>query len=471
LLNTRGNTRAKVNALVGLAIILLIAFCLSSCASYTARALRMRELLSEEDYEKTLQKVEKIDKNTSALLYLYEKGLVLHNEGSFEESNQSFEKSDLLLEDLYTRSVSREVGALVTSDVIIKYRGERFEAALIHYYKILNYLYLGQPEEALVECRKLNHKLQTFLDQEGSYYVNDPFLQYLTGMIYLMEGEHVDANVSLRVALEWYQKLHEAYQVEIPELLYCDLVKSAEALGESEEAELYRKECGRPGGKADDDDWGAVNIFLECGYVPFKREVNIVLPIFKDEVSDDWDKDALAVTLADRHGAPVVYGREVEYLLKVSIPEMVVELSRFGYAKIRTVNPEGPYGREVSTTLVENPANLALSAFEERKATILLKTVLRGLAKYLGTSKAEEEKGWLFGWIVNLFGVATETADTRSWTTLPEKILMARLELPEGQYDISVDVFGVSEELVESFTIPDVNIRAGRTTFLNYRVH
>lgn len=471
MLNMRGSTRAKVDVFIGLATILLIAFSLSSCASYTARALRMRELLSQEDYEKTLQKVEKIDKKTSALLYLYEKGLVLHNEGSFEESNRCFEESDLLLEDLYTRSVSREVGALVTSDVIIKYRGERFESALIHYYKILNYLYLGQPEEALVECRKLNHKLQTFLDQEGSYYVNDPFLQYLTGMVYFMEGEHVDANVSLRVALEWYQKLHQAYQVEIPELLYCDLVKSAQALGELEEAALYRKECERTGDEAADDDWGAVNIFLECGYVPFKREINIVLPIYKDEVSDDWDKDALAVTLAGRHGEPVVHGREIEYLLRVSIPEMVVEPSRFEYAKIRTVNPDGSFGKEVSTTLVENPGNLAWRAFEERKATILLKTVLRGLAKYLGTSKAEKSKGKLFGWIVNLFGVATESADTRSWTTLPEKILMARLELPEGDYEISVDVFGFSQELVESFSIPDVNIRADRTTFLNYRVY
>ena len=71
MLNTRGSTRAKINAPVGLVAILLIALSLSSCASYTARALRMRELLSEEAYDKTLQKVEKIDKNTSALLYLY----------------------------------------------------------------------------------------------------------------------------------------------------------------------------------------------------------------------------------------------------------------------------------------------------------------------------------------------------------------------------------------------------------------
>ena len=173
---------------------------LQACTANMAYSPLVKESLEQQDLETALAGAEKIDQKFSKLLYLYEKGLLLHYANRYEESNAALEMSEGIYDGLYTKSLSRVVGSLFTSDNVNDYRGEQFEAALIHYYKILNYLYLSQPEGALVECRKLNHQLETFSASGDSVFVNDPFLQYLTGMVFFDQGELNDADVSFRAA-------------------------------------------------------------------------------------------------------------------------------------------------------------------------------------------------------------------------------------------------------------------------------
>ncbi|UCH84926.1 MAG: hypothetical protein JSW50_04350, partial [Candidatus Latescibacterota bacterium] len=150
--------RIAGSRLVMSAVLLSLA-AIAACTSQMTHSPQVKDDLIDQDYESALRFVEKIDKSTSELLYLYEKGLILHYDNEWVESNLALESAEDLYEDLYTKSLSRVVGSLFTSDNVLKYRGERFEAALIHYYKILNYLYLDDPEGALVECRKLNNRL------------------------------------------------------------------------------------------------------------------------------------------------------------------------------------------------------------------------------------------------------------------------------------------------------------------------
>jgi hypothetical protein len=116
-------------------------------------------------------------------------------------------------------------------------------------------------------------------------------------------------------------------------------------------------------------------------------------------------------------------------------------------------------------------ASMARRSFEEHQAALFLRAIARGLAKYLAKIKAEKEGGEAAGWAANILGVVTEVADTRSWSTLPEKILLAQLDLPEGRYAIHVGLFDRAGRLDDDFVIPDVEIRRGRDTFLNYRVY
>jgi len=462
------------------AFALLLVLLTGACSTYHKRSVEIKRSFTDSDFEQALERVDAIDRGTSELLYLYEKGLILHYNNQYAESNEVFERAELLLEELYTKSVTRELAALAVSDNIAKYRGTSYEAILVNYYKILNYLLLGDLEGALVECRRVNRKLEFLRDTEGVFFANDPFIQYLTGMVYSTARELNDADVSYRVAAGEYEELAPDYGVDVPDLLYCDRRETARLLGDTQPEDTVAVACpGAPG-----PDEGVLNLFLECGFVAHKQERKIILPIFKDD--DTSDIDALAEVLAAREGVAVVSydrSRKIDYVLKVAVPVMVPTPVAWDRAVIRPhykAPPDSGSGGDnnaipvtgeagVRTDVVENVDSYALAAFEEAYGKILFRTVVRALTKYAAKEGASE-KDEALGWLVNWVNVATETADTREWTTLPEKILMARLVLPAGRYDLRVGLFDASGRNIDDILIEDVIIDPGRTSFLNHRI-
>ena len=442
----------------------------AGCTTYARRSRDLRLQLAAQNYEAALQGLEAINNGGSRLLYHYERGLVLHYQNRFAESNAALDQAELVLEDLYTRDLTREVAAFVTSDNLVQYRGERFEAGILHYYKIMNYLHLGLEEEAAVECRRLNHRLQVFGDQDGSYYRNDPFLQYLTGLVYSLVGQHADANVSLRAALAAYRSLRQAYGVEFPAALACDLRDNAALVGGAADAEAAAAatRCAPLDSAA--ARLGTLNLFLEVGYVPARLESKIFLPIYKNEIKEDLDHAAFARDLARRRGRPVARELKLEYLLEVAMPVLAATPTPVEYSRVRPVAADGTSLAPATTDLVENLAPLAAQAFQEHEGEILVRAVVRSLAKYLATRETKKKSGDVAGWAMNAMGLATETADTRGWSTLPEKILMSRLRLPEGKYSLEVELLDRSGRHQGELRIPDIAIRRGQSAFLNYRV-
>lgn len=440
----------------------------TACTSQMVRSPYVKDYVDRQDFAAALDEIEQIDKGNSRLLYLYEKGIVLHYSGRYGESSAALEEAEHLFDDLYTKSLSREVGAMLSSDNLIQYRGERFEAALVHYYKMLNYLFESDTEGALVECRKLDNRFKTFSQSDDSVYVNDPFLQYLTGMVYLDGGELADADVSLRSALEAYGVLGERYALEVPATLRCDLARCATLLGDRDAVDRYAENAEGCDPNEGNPGYGAVIVFLECGYAPSKVEQNIVLPIYKGEVHDDTDADRFAATLTNRYGEPINEDIELDYVLRVAMPELVSSPEPFAAAWVRVAVEGRP--REAPARVVENLDALAFEAFEARRSGILLKTVSRALAKYLA-KEGVDDKSELAGWIVNLFNVATESADVRTWATLPQTIRMGKLVLPAGTYDLEIVLGSAATEMNESYVIEDVEITSGRSTFLNFRIN
>lgn len=460
---------------VGVAVLALCALVLAGCSSYVERSTLIKQALLAEDYEKALGNVEEIDRSTSELLYLYEKGLVLHYQDRFVESNEVFEQAELLLEDLYTKSVTRELAALVVKDDIAKYRGDPFEAVLVNYYKILNYLHLGDIEGALVECRRVNRKLQMIIDAGEESYENDPFLQYLTAMVYDAAGDIEDAAVSYRAAAEAYEDLRADGGASPPPSLLCDAARNASRLGDAEAAGQYEGDA--PGDcPPRERERGALNVFLESGYVTHKTEESVVIPIYEDD--DDYDDhDTFAVTLAERRHMARRKGVKVTQVVKIAMPVLVEDPVPFHHAVLRARPAGADADRhhespvvEARTTLVEDVGVHARHAFTAKEGKILVRTIIRALAKLAAQNKAED-KDTALGVLVNIFNVATETADTRSWSTLPQRIDMARLQLPAGTWDVDVTLYNGSDERLDEFTITDVVVQSGESSFINYRVY
>lgn len=444
---------------------LVVFFLLTGCSSYSTRVTDVRKLLAQGELDAALEKAEATQAGSSEVLFLMEKGLILHYAGRFEESNAAFERAELLIDDLYTKSLTKELGAFITSDNVRDYDGEEFERVWINYYRALNYIHLGMRDEALVECRKVNQKLKRYADDKGSgetAYPEDPFIQYLTGLLYEWGGEVNDAFISYRIAEESYLRHAAAFGVEMPPDLPCSLLRTSKRLGFSDEYRQYSEKYPELSWEETyaDSGYGALVILHENGYIPFKIEQNITVPIFE---SDHWDKDEeFAATLARRSNGYNSRNRKVKYWLRVALPQYAPGDPRIAYGRVSAG------GEQSHTVTVEDLGAIARRTFEEKYGTILLRSMVRALTKY-GAHEFVDKKSEALGILSNIVAVATESADTRSWLTLPSALGLARLSLPAGEHNVELVFYDQNGLEVQRGTIPGVEVRSGDVTFINYR--
>jgi len=435
---------------------------LSGCAAYYAVGMGgPLKKLSRGDYAGALEKLEKHTGDTNKLLYRLEKGLILHYQGEYEMSNRQFARAEALVDQHYTRSVSREVASLLTNDAIRAYSGEEFERVLIHYYRALNYWYLGDPEGALVECRKANLRLADFaLAAEYELtYKNDAFLQYLTGLLYESQREWNDAYVAYKNAASGYAAYEEAFGLSMPRSLAQDLVRLADRLGYQEDVYQFTHDysVGLPG-TARQGRAHAV-VLAESGFVARKDEYEISVPITSNARGPDiWMVSERSVY---RYHHPYLGGK-VKYWLRAALPQYESVPSA-----VKGVRVSGG-GRSAAAFPVEDLDAIARRTLEEKEDTILLRTVARGIAKYAATKAAEKKSDWL-GILVNLFGAGTEAADTRGWLSLPRTVWMGRLDLEPGTTDVVVEFLNSAGRVVETQTFAAVQAAPGETVFLSHR--
>jgi hypothetical protein len=441
------------------AALLLLAGCAAGYSSLMRSPLKR---LERRDYEGALARLEKPEGKTNKLLYRLERGLIFHYQGQYAASNQEFEKAETLIDELYTRSVSRQLASLVTNDAVIPYSGEEFERAYIHYYRALNYAYLGAPEDALVECRKANLRLADYA-QAADYqlsYKNDAFIQYMTGLFYEAQGEWNDAYVSYKDAEQGYQAYQQAFGLAMPPTLHVDLARLAGRLGFAEERAEHLQRYGLDPQDLAPTGGGQVVVFVEQGFVARKRQREIQVPLLKnDDTQEVWN---LSDQLCYRYYHPHPFYAEVDYWLKVALPVYQALPSQVHGARL------SGGGQAVQGVLVADLDAIAFKTLAEKENSILAKTLARALSKYLLTKKVEKENealGALFNWI----GFATEAADTRSWLSLPSRVSLARFSLPAGTVDLTLELLDGRGQTVETQVFPGVQVAAGKTLFLNYR--
>jgi hypothetical protein len=436
-------------------VVMPAALVVAGCSTYSAQSPLIRQALEAQDYEKAIKLTDKISQSNSELLYCLELATIQHEKGDYAQSNATFQRAEQVIDELYTKSISREVGAVLVNENMSQYRGDAFEAVLVNYYRILNYLFLEQTADALVECRKLNQKLQLIHDAGETYFVDDPFLQYLTALVYERGAEIQTAEVSYRRACELYDS---DSTLVCPPSLHCDAAANALRVGDRAQAAEYGKRAQCPEAVPGQ---GRVLVLVELGAVAHKEEASITLPIFNTDRFSN--QQAYTYQLAQRAGQQYD-PRIVKYWLHIALPVVQEDPPLHTRAVVRatamtgtTAEPRVDKPREVNAVYVEDLDYQANRAYKEKQGSVFLRAIARALAKYLASDAASKQDTGL-GSLVNLLGVVTERADTRSWTTLPRSIQAARLDLDPGKYKIDVDLIDARGGLLvhQSFDAVDV---------------
>ena len=421
--------------------------------------------MERRDWEGALRKLDKPLGDTNMLLYRLEKGLILHYAGNYTGSNGQFEKAEKLIDRHYTRSISREVAALLTNDAIRAYSGEEFERVLIHYYRALNYHYLGDHQGALVECRKANLRLSDFAEaaEYELSYANDAFMQYLTGLFYEAGDEVNDAYISYRDAAKGYAAYEDAFGLApaaAPWPPTC-AAPPAELGFEPEwdgaagalEASIPEASGAPPPGP------GTVTVFAEAGFVGRKGQNEINVPITG------------GAAISRRSGrsptgpsGTTITGTRARWSTGCAWPCPCTSRPPARSAGVRLRAGDV----EARGWLVQDLDAIAGRTLRDKEDVILRRTVARAVAKWLATEAAEEESEVL-GALINLFGVGTEAADTRSWLSLPRTIWMARIRMPPGTQEVVLEFINAQGGVVDRHEFTGVQAGGEHPVFLSWR--
>ncbi|MGC9983385.1 MAG: hypothetical protein ABSF35_07110 [Polyangia bacterium] len=388
-------------------------------------------------------------KGVDQVVDLMDRGMVLHMMGRPAESNQRLEAAERRIDELFTAHVKDELEAIAWNDSAKSYAGEEFERIMVNIVMGLNYLSMGQPQEAMVEVRKVNHKLQLYADRLARHeiknytYKADAFAHYLAGLISESAGEANDALVSYRDAANAYAQFERSYGIHQPRQLRTDIQRLSSELGVvdtgSNLAPNSPHEAPVPGEPAPHAaDTGELVVIAGVGRVAHK-------------VSKKW-------TVTDPQGDT----------LSVTYPEFVP--SQF-VARRLSIRLED--GRSVKAEPVHNLSAVASKNLADRNAEVKAKAVGKALLRYAlkkaagvaaGSNKTTTALvGKASNFALNAVD-AIEVADTRSWTTLPDSYQMARMSVPKGWHTIQVEVARDGGRLyAQTFR---VEIVAGVRTFL-----
>ena len=380
------------------------------------------------------------ERGKKQFLFDVNNGLVLSLLGKYEESNEYFEKAFIYGED-YRINYLNEAASYLTNPNLTAYRGEDHEHLLLLYYKAINFLKLGKTEEALVECRRMNIRLQQLSDryQSENKYKRDAFVHTLMGIIYDSDKDYNNAFIAYRNALEIYQDDYgRLFRVNVPSQLKKDLLRTAFLAGMNDELEKFKADFQMMDYQYENTEGGELVFFWHNGLSPIKAEwgMNFVLNrqgnhvvIANQELALQYAFDLSSYNEKDKKNL-----NSLEFF-RVAFPRYIERPMQFNAA---TISRDGNTNE---LELLEDVNQIAFKCLQERMHVEFSKALIRVALKKASEYQLRKEDQTL-GSLLGVVHALTEQADTRNWQTLPHNIYYARMPLQQG---VNVVKFQVSD--------------------------
>jgi len=433
----------------------LLMFFVYGCASYNDKVASYYKKISLGDYqaaEKDLTKNSLLKKPRNKLLYLMEMGRVSQLNRDYEASNRYFNEADRLLEIGLGNVKDAIVGALV-NPMNQNYKGEDFEKFMIHYYKALNYLYLNNTEDAIVEARRITLQSQEQTDKfnnKKNRYTKDAFSLMLQGLIYEHDKDVNNAFIAYRNAVEVYLDKTDSvyYGTPLPNSLKYDVMRMAYLNGFDSELQRFEKLFNMPYKHYTSAEGGELILFWENGLAPIKQQEDLVFSLVKGSSGDFVFTNAAGTIFIpiDRNVYTGSTSLNDVHSIRVAFPKYVTQTPYYTDANLKLDSATYYFEK------AEDINDLAVATLKQRFAKEMGKTLTRlaikKAAEYTlkesakGSGKNGKDNAILegLGFGVQLYGLISEKADTRNWQSLPSQISYTRIPLKLGENKITIQL-------------------------------
>lgn len=405
-------------ALLGLAAMATV-LVLPGCATYSASFAKVEKAAANRDLDgasKTLDEL-KLTGSDETLRHL-NKGTLLRWQEKYADSNTQFEAAKSLMEQLSAISIKEQAASVTINDTFKAYEGLPSEQLMVYSFEALNYLQMGDVDDAAVEARQFNLKQRLLAEKNrNAKYLSGAFVRYLNGMVYEAAGEMDSARIEMQKAVDGYKVQNSGFP--IPQKLTDDLARLKAGKAAPSEAVFI--------------------LHNGLGATLAENVIRVANPSYDPRNPKSIAMISLAVPRFVRRPLPVDH----------------VVLSSGSWS--------------VTSEEVEDVNGIGEKSFNDRLPIIIARGVARMAVKL--AAEAEVNKKEADNPMVSIFtsiaANASERADTRSWTLLPGNILMARLSLPAGKHDVTATYYGSNGNILGSREFKDVEIKAGQKSFVS----
>jgi len=404
---------------------------------------------------------DKFYKEKDKVLYYLDLGMLYHWAGHYRKSNELLTMAENGIEELYTRSISKALVSGVLNDNALDYSGEDYENIYLNIFKALNYIALNENEDALVEIRRIQIKLNLLEDKykkiteeynenqengveipyvENRFY-NDVLAHYLGVLLYRSEGLKDDARIDL-------EKMSEAWETQ---------------------SQIYNFK--KPSFPAVDTDKAVINIVSFNGLAPVKLAQTIYAQTVQDMILlfVTGQDDNYLTDLIGFHVLPFP-GIQPNIHFKIQFPKMKRRNSLVNKVVVIIDNEE-----KVTVPLVEKLDNIAEETFRLKLPLIVGKTIIRAamknVSKEMGKQAMQQSLSsqGTAGLIIGLFAGlladaavdATENADLRISHFFPSEARLSEIPVEPGYHSIVVE-YRNGDEVLKTVDLGEKEIYAGK---------
>ncbi len=388
------------------------------CASYQTKVEDARKALSQENPSKAASLLEPLahKKSDDQLVYLLDYGTALQEAHRYKDSAEAYQAAAKIADIQDYHSISKITASLLLSEEMVQYKGDDYEKVLIHAMNAVNYLELGELDDALVETRDLNTMLYKFKYEAKKNYDQNPFAFYLSALIWEANHDYDDAYIA-------YKSAYEVAPNYAP--LRQDLVRAASNAQRPEEEAKWRSQF--PEVKIDpawrDKTMGEIVLVYEQGWGPRKvaRPESPRFPMLVPYSSNTQSANLIAGDM------------QIQTSRIFSVSDVAIKVMNDDVARLVAMRLGGMVAKTVVADQI-GQKNKALGAV-----------------------------AWL---AMNL----VDRADVRQWSTLPQTFQIARLPLKAGKYKVNVQGLGYGNgSSGENMPEREVIVRAGKKTFVSWR--
>lgn len=384
---------------------------LSSCATHTVKLSPIQNFLLTGNCTEAFKTLELLSSEDSKdqLLYLMEYGSALQICKEYKRSNQIFLSADKLSEQVDYISASRVVGATLFNEETIQYKGDVFEKLFINVSAALNFIELGQFDEAMVEVRRINEKYNKFTAEEKNSFELNSFSQYLSGIIWEADNKYDDACIAYKAAYRLDRSFRE---VGLDMLTACWRAKRIQ------EYEKLLKELNPT--------------HDEIKYTKRKKNRNEKLIVYLQ---------GLGPKKAPRREDPLY-------------PYLVPTYNNIQKLKVTYESLDSKQSFEQQSQTVYSVEKAAIATQEADYSALVARRFGARVAKEVVADQIRQKNKTL-GDVAWLVMVASERADLRNWSLLPETIQIVRFNPVKNS---KVLIEGLNEYGVAGESLPEIDL-------------